>query len=406
MFSPFHLMAKPSGSRCNLDCAYCYYLEKEKLYGRKRMEMSDAMLERYVREYITLQPADEVLFTWHGGEPLLRDRAFYERALRLQQQYAGGKLIINSLQTNGTLLTDDWCKFFVDNAFLIGISIDGTEEMHNRYRRTRSRRGTWAQVMRGIELLQKHAVEWNAMAVVNHENVGEPEAFYGFFQSIDCQHLQFTPIVERDYAHPDGRHLAAPHEGHATAPMTEMSITPEEWGAFLTRVFDRWLATDIGVRFVQIFEATLAAWMGVPGGLCTMAPTCGHALAMEHNGDVYACDHYVFPEYRLGNLAEQPLAALRYHPAQLAFGANKERLLTSQCRQCKWRFACNGDCPRTRFSYNALGEAGHPYLCAGWMRYFTHVAPAMERLVALLRAGKEANAYYEMPTTSPSPARS
>ena len=391
MFDPTHIMPKPVGARCNLNCAYCYYLDKEKLYDQhRRNEMSDETLERFVREYIAIQPADEVLFTWHGGEPLMRQRSFYERALELQAKYAQGKIISNALQTNGTLLTDDWCKFFVDNEFLIGISIDGTEEMHNRYRQTRNQRGTWKQVMQGIALLHRHGVMWNAMAVVNDFNAQRPEEFYDFFRSIDCQHLQFTPIVERAHSHPDGRQLASPIEAHATAEVLPMSVKPDDWGEFLCRTFDRWVKNDVGRVFVQIFESTLASWVGQPIGLCTMAPTCGHALAMEHNGDVYSCDHYVFPEFHLGNIHQHSLAAMRYHPAQLAFGENKKRLLTSQCKSCRWRFACNGDCPRTRFTWNALGESGHPYLCAGWMRYFAHVAPTMDRLKTLLEAGRPA----------------
>ena len=376
---PVHIMPKPAGSACNLNCAYCYYLEKQKLYAESpKQEMSDETLERYIHDYIAIQPGDSVLFTWHGGEPLVRSRAFYEKALALQQKHAAGKQIENALQTNGTLLTDDWCRFLAEHRFLVGISIDGTEEMHDRYRLSRSGRGTWRQVMHGIELLTRHRVDWNAMAVVNDHNVRQPLEFYRFFKSIGCDFLQFTPIVERFYRHADGRLLASPIEGLTTAEMAPFSVAPEAWGEFLCALFDEWVRRDVGTFFVQMFDATLAGWMGVPGSLCTMAETCGHATAMEHNGDIYACDHYVFPEFKLGNLHEKSLAEMVYSPEQRQFGENKRKALTPQCKTCEWRFACNGDCPRTRFVTDATGHPGHPYLCAGWKRYFEHVAPYMD----------------------------
>lgn len=376
---PIHIMPKPAGSACNLNCAYCYYLEKQKLYAdTPRQEMSDALLERYIRDYIATQAGDQVLFTWHGGEPLIRSRAFYEKAIALQQKYAGGKAIDNALQTNGTLLTDDWARFLAEHRFLVGISIDGTEEMHDRYRLARSGRGTWRQVMQGVEHLARHGVEWNAMAVVNDFNAGRPIEFYRFFKSIGCDFLQFTPIVERFYRHADGRLLASPVEGHTTAELAPFSVAPEAWGDFLCTIFDEWVRHDVGTFFVQIFDATLAGWMNVPGSLCTMAETCGHATAMEHNGDIYACDHYVFPEFKLGNLLETPLSEMVYSRAQQKFGTDKRDLLTRRCKTCEWRFACNGDCPRTRFALSPDGQPGHPYLCAGWQHYFSHVAPYMD----------------------------
>lgn len=375
---PIHIMPKPAGSACNLNCAYCYYLEKQKLYATPKQEMSDAVLERYIHDYIALQNGNHVLFTWHGGEPLMRSREFYEKALQFQQKHAAGKNIENALQTNGTLLTDNWCRFLADHQFLVGISIDGTEEMHDRYRLSRSGRGTWRQVIHGVELLIRYGVEWNAMAVVNDYNVRQPLEFYHFFKNLGGNFLQFTPIVERFYRHADGRLLASPIEGHTTAEMAPFSVAPDKWGNFLCAIFDEWVRHDVGQFFVQIFDATLAGWMGVPGSLCTMAETCGHATAMEHNGDIYACDHYVFPEFKLGNLFEQPLGEMVYSSSQRQFGENKRKLLTRQCQSCEWRFACNGDCPRTRFVTSRDGQAGHPYLCAGWQHYFSHVAPYMD----------------------------
>lgn len=384
---PIHLMPKPAGSACNLDCTYCYYLEKQKLYAASgRQEMSDELLEKYIHDYIATQPTDNVLFTWHGGEPLMRPMNFYERALRLQEKHAQGKTIENALQTNGTLLTLNWCNFLKDNNFLVGISIDGTQEMHDHYRISRSGRGTWRQVMRGVELLQRCGVDWNAMAVVNDFNALHPLEFYRFFKTIGCDYLQFTPIVERIYRHPDGRLLASPIEGLTTAEMAPFSVSPKAWGNFLCTIFDEWVRHDVGEFFVQIFDSTLAGWMGVPGSLCTMAETCGHATAMEHNGDVYACDHYVFPEFKLGNIMEKSLESMVFSEEQKTFGENKRKLLTQQCKMCEWRFACNGDCPRTRFTQSQEGEWGHPYLCEGWQQYYHHVAPYMDFMKRQLQA--------------------
>ena len=384
---PIHLMPKPGGSACNLDCTYCYYLEKQKLYAASgRQEMSDELLEKYIRDYIATQPTDYVLFTWHGGEPLVRPMSFYERALRLQEKYAQGKTIENALQTNGTLLTLNWCNFLKTNNFLVGISIDGTQEQHDHYRLSRSGKGTWRQVMRGVEMLQRCGVDWNAMAVVNDYNAQDPLSFYRFFKSIGCDYLQFTPIVERIYRHPDGRQLASPIEGLTTAEMAPFSVSPKQWGNFLCAIFDEWVRCDVGNFFVQIFDSTLAGWMGVPGSLCTMAENCGHATAMEHNGDVYACDHYVFPEFKLGNIMEKSLESMVFSEEQKTFGENKRKLLTQQCKMCEWRFVCNGDCPRTRFMKNKDGEWGHPYLCEGWQHYFEHVAPYMDFMKRQLQA--------------------
>lgn len=376
---PIHLMPKPAGSMCNLNCEYCYYLEKKNLYtSSPRQEMSDQLLERYIQQYIETQTAEEVLFTWHGGEPLIRPISFYEKALELQQKYANGKKIGNALQTNGTLLTNEWAQFLRTHSFLVGISIDGTQEMHDRYRLSRSGRGTWKQVMQGIEIANRNGLEWNAMAVVNNFNADKPKEFYNFFKQIDCRYIQFTPVVERFFLHPDGRRLASPIEGITTAQMAPFSVRPEQWGSFLCAVFDEWVRHDVGQVFIQLFDATLAGWMGVTPGVCTMAETCGHATAIEHNGDVYACDHYVFPEFKLGNLMEKSLGEMLFSPGQIEFGENKRRLLTQQCRECEWRHACHGDCPRTRFTTSRDGENGHPYLCEGWQQYFSHVAPAMD----------------------------
>jgi len=375
---PLYVMLKPVGAACNLACDYCYYLEKSCLYAAgQRERLSDELLEKFVREYIAMQTTPSVLFTWHGGEPTLRPISFYEKALSLQRRYADGRHIDNAFQTNGTLITDEWARFFKRNNILVGVSIDGTEEMHNEYRRNRKGRPSWQQVMRGIRTLNRHSVAWNAMAVVNDFNIGEPLAFYHFFKEIGCHFIQFTPVVERFYRHPDGRLLASPIDG-AQAELAPFSVTSEAWGRFLCTLFDEWVRHDVGTYFVQLFDATLAGWMGVPPSVCTLAETCGHAPVMEANGDVYACDHYVFPEFKLGNAANAPLADIVGREELRQFGRNKRDLLTRQCRECEYLMACHGECPKNRFAHSADGEAGHNYLCEGYYQFFSHAAPYMD----------------------------
>lgn len=382
---PLYVMVKPAGARCNLNCRYCYYLEKAKLYPEeKRAQMSDELLEHFIRDYIESQTMDEVLFTWHGGEPLLRPLSFYRKAVRLQKQYARGRRIDNALQTNGTLLTEEWCQFLRDNHWLVGISIDGPEDFHDEYRLNQGGKPTFQSVMRGISLLKRYGVEWNAMAVVNDYNADYPEEFYQFFKQIGCQYLQFTPIVERLVAHNDGRHLADLND--QDAPMAPFSVTPEQWGDFLCHVFDEWVQHDVGQVYVQLFDATLANWVGVEPGLCTMARHCGHAAVMEHNGDVYSCDHFVFPEYLLGNIHDKTLVEMLYGEQQQRFSELKHNALPRQCRQCRYAFACNGECPRNRFVRSRDGEAGLNYLCRGYYKFFSHVAPYMDFMSDELRA--------------------
>lgn len=375
---PTYVMAKPVGPLCNLACRYCYYTEKGKLYpDDPRRTMGDELLERFVRQYIGMQAAPDVLFTWHGGEPLMRPVAFYRRALELQRKYADGRRIDNAIQTNGTLITEEWARFFKENGFLVGVSIDGPQEFHDAFRKSRAGKPSFLQVMRGIRTLERYGVDWNAMAVVNSLNGDHPLEFYRFFKEIGCRYIQFTPVVERLYRHPDGRALASPIEG-ATAQVADFSVSPGQWGAFLCTLFDEWVRHDVGEYFVQIFDSTLAGWMGVEPSVCTLAATCGHAGAMEFNGDVYACDHYVFPEFRLGNIFQKTLAEMMYGPGQLEFGENKRRLLTRQCKECPYLFACHGECPRNRFALSAHGEPGHNYLCEGYRKFFRHAAPFMD----------------------------
>ena len=364
--SPLYVMLKPTGSRCNLACRYCYYLEKQNFYP-EQVPLSDELLETFIRQYLEAQTMPQVLFTWHGGEPLLLPLSFYQRALELQQRYAHGRLIDNCLQTNGTLLTDEWCEFLRENHFLVGISIDGPQTFHDAYRCH-----SFEKVMRGIRLLQKHHVEWNAMATVNHLNADYPADFYRFFKDIGCQYLQFTPVVERQ----------------SGGQVTDFSVTPEQWGRFLCGVYDEWVKEDISHIFVQLFDATLANWAGEPPGICSMSPTCGRAAAMEANGDVYSCDHFVFPNYRLGNIRQQSLTTMLYGERQQQFGRNKSASLPRQCRECRFLFACHGECPKNRFLKDKYGEPGLNYLCKGYQQFFVHVAADMDFMKAELDAGR------------------
>ena len=376
--TPLYLMAKPAGSRCNLACKYCYYLEKSNLYADNPQEvMSDELLEVFIRDYIAAQTMPQVLFTWHGGETLMRPLSFYKKVIELERKYANGRTIDNCIQTNGTLLTDEWCRFFKENNWLVGLSIDGPQEFHDEYRRNRAGRPSFRQVMHGINLLNRHGVEWNALAVVNDFNADYPLDFYHFFKEIGCHYIQFTPIVERLQPHTDGRTLAAVDE-EGTGGLTEFSVTPEQWGNFLVTIFDEWVRNDVGDYFIQLFDSTLANWVGQPPGLCSMAPTCGHAGVVEWNGDVYSCDHFVFPQYKLGNITRQSISNLMRSQRQLTFGQDKRDKLPGQCRACNYLFACNGECPKNRFARTADGEPGLNYLCAGYHRFFAHVAPYMD----------------------------
>ena len=376
---PLYVMLKPIGSQCNLDCDYCYYLEKANLYGQdSRHVMSETLLEKFIKQYIESQTMPQVMFTWHGGETLMRPLSFYKKAVELQKKYAAGRQIDNTLQTNGTLLNDDWCRFFKENNFLIGISIDGPQEFHDEYRRDRMGRPSFHKVMKGIRLLQKHGVEYNVMAVVNDYNADYPLEFYRFFKEIGAQFIQFTPIVERLRKTKNPLKLATAEESADEVELAPFSISAEKWGSFLCAIFDEWVKQDVGKIFVQIFDSTLANWVGEQPGLCTMAKTCGHAGVMEFNGDVYSCDHFVFPEYWLGNINNGTLTSMMYSQKQLKFGNDKFDRLPKQCKECDFLFACYGECPKNRFINDRYGNPGFNYLCKGYYRFFSHVAPYMD----------------------------
>ena len=383
---PLYVMLKPAGAHCNLACKYCYYLEKNKLYPTaQRHLMSNEMLEQFTREYIEAQTMNQVLFTWHGGEPLLRSIDFYRKALSLQQKYAGGRRIDNVIQTNGTLLTDEWCEFFAQNHWLVGISIDGPQPDHDHYRLTAAGKPSWKKVMQGIKLLKKHGVEWNAMAVVNAYNANHPLEFYRFFKENGCQFLQFTPIVERLTRHEDGRTLASLADKDEIS-LSEASVAPEQWGYFLCAIFDEWVRKDVGKIFVEIFDCTLANWMGISPGICAYSKECGHAGVMEHNGDVYSCDHFVFPEYKLGNIRDHSLIDMLYGEQQQEFSRLKHSSLPRQCKECDMEFACHGECPKNRFMKDQYGDSGLNYLCPGYYHYYQHVAPYMDYMKQELMA--------------------
>ena len=374
---PMYVMLKPAGSLCNLSCKYCYYLEKDKLYKQcKNHVISDELLEKFIKEYIEAQTTPQVLFTWHGGETLMRPISFYKRALELQRIYGRGRQIDNCIQTNGTLLTDEWCQFFKDNNFLVGVSIDGPQEFHDEYRRTATNKPTFVKVMNGINLLNKHGVEWNALAVVNDYNADYPLEFYRFFKQIGCKYIQFSPIVERVVKREDGLTLAPGMQG-GDAGLADFSITPEQWGNFLCTIFDEWVHNDVGEYFVQLFDATLANWVGQAPGVCILAEECGHAGVMEFNGDVYSCDHFVYPEHLLGNLHTKTITEMMYSDQQNKFAKMKKQMLPQQCKECKFLFACHGECPKNRFLNDKYGNYGLNYLCKGYRQFFEHVEPYM-----------------------------
>lgn len=374
---PLYVMLKPAGSLCNLRCKYCYYLEKNALYTeQKNHVISDEMLDKFIREYIEAQTSPDVLFCWHGGETLMRPISFYRRAIELQRKYARGRRIDNTIQTNATMLTDEWCEFFRENNVLVGVSIDGPQEFHDEYRRTATGKPTFHKVMQGIRLLNKHNVEWNALAVVNDFNADYPLEFYNFFKEIGCHYIQFTPIVERRIERNDGLSLAPGME--EGGELVDFSVTPEQWGKFLCTIFDEWVRHDVGTYFIQIFDATLANWAGVQPGLCSLAKECGHAGVMEFNGDVYSCDHFVYPEHLLGNINEKTITEMMYGEKQREFAKLKHELLPQQCRECPVEFACHGECPKNRFTRDKYGNPGLNYLCKGYRQFFEHVKPYMD----------------------------
>jgi uncharacterized protein len=383
----FHILTKPVGPICNLDCKYCFYLEKEALYPQvTQWAMPDDVLESYVRQYIEAQPADKIHFAWQGGEPTLLGIDFFRKVVQLQARYANGKTIENALQTNGTLLNDAWAEFLSEHRWLVGVSIDGPREMHDAYRVDKGGQPTFDRVLRGIEVLRRHQVAFNTLITVHRANASHPLEVYRFLRENGSGYMQFIPIVERISrgATKNGLTLIAPSykEEAVVAPW---SVEPQQYGRFLCSIFDEWVRRDVGRIFVQLFDISLEMWMGMEASLCVFRRTCGAELAIEHSGDVYSCDHFVYPENKLGNIMEAGLESLVDSPQQRTFGADKNDTLPQYCRACEVRFACNGECPKHRFLTTPDGEPGLNYLCAGYKMFFNHIDPYMRFMADELR---------------------
>lgn len=387
----FNIMIKPAGSLCNLDCNYCYYLDKAEIYGGKEPVMTLEMLETCIREYIAANDVQEVMFNWHGGEPLVLGLDFYRKAVALEQKYAGDKIIRNTIQTNGTLLTQEWASFFRDNDFLVGISVDGPQDIHDKYRKDKGGAPTFDKVMRGVSLLYRNNVQYNTMTTVNHASEGRGLEVYEFLKSIGSRYMQFMPVVEH-VKYPEGKNgkplkYARPHivdpseEGASIAPWSVGSMA---FGKFMCEIFDSWVLADVGRYFVNLFDAALARWCGVMPGTCAYAETCGGNSVIEHNGDVYPCDHFVYPQYRLGNILENDLRTMMTSQEQVRFGISKRNSLPGRCVRCRYRFACNGECPKHRFNVTESGQTGLNALCDGYFMFYSHVEPYMDKMKELL----------------------
>lgn len=385
------VMAKPSSSRCNLDCHYCFYFEKEKLYPERGTDwwMDESTLELYVRQQIEAQVSGDITFSWQGGEPTLMGVEYFQKAVALQQKYADGRPIQNAFQTNGILINDEWCAFFKQHDFLVGVSIDGPADLHDCYRVNRAGKPTHQRVVQAIERLKAHGVRFNTLTVVNAKNAKSPERVYDFLTSIGSEFIQFIPLVEKQATQPTAEGLTLIHpELKQQAEVTPWSVSSSDYGQFLSKVFDRWLQKDVGRIFVNMFDSVLSAWCGQPNGMCVLSPACGHALALEANGDVYNCDHYVYPEHKLGNIHHQSLKEMNNSAQAIKFGLDKQRKLTGQCQSCEFRFACHGGCPKHRFSTSQTGEALHNYFCEGYRHFFRHSAPTMRLMRDLIARGR------------------
>ena len=391
----FNLMIKPAGSLCNLDCSYCYYLDKSGIYGGAEPRMSLEMLETVVREYIRANEVPEVTFNWHGGEPLVMGLDFYRKAVELEKEYADGKVIHNTIQTNGTLLNNEWADFLADNNFLTGISIDGPEDIHDRFRKDKGGVPTFGKVMKGLTCLQRAGVQFNTMSTVSKVGEGRGLEVYQFLKSIGSRYLQFMPVVEHVKYPLNGAGKPAktkrpfivnPNEEGAV--IASWSVNDKAFGQYMCDIFDHWVRNDVGSYFVNLFDAALARWCGAPPGTCAYSETCGGNSVIEHNGDIYPCDHFVYSEYLLGNIAKDDLKAMMTSAAQVKFGIDKRNSLPSKCVRCRWLSICCGECPKHRFNRTESGETGLNALCAGYQMLFAHIEPYMEVMKQLLLAKK------------------
>ncbi len=397
---PFHIMVKPGGSRCNLDCEYCYFLSKESMYPGSKFKMDEKLLEIYIKQYIESLQYPEITFSWQGGEPTLMGLDFFKKAIHFQQKYAKpGTRILNTLQTNGTLLDEEWCRFFKRYGFLIGLSIDGPQEVHDTYRVGKTGKGSFAQVMKGWQLLNDTGVQYNILCSVHAANQDKPLEVYHFFKGdLTARYIQFIPIVER--ATP--RTLPLADAGWRKSDnkkrvlytqsgdrVTARSVSASGYGNFLNTIFDEWVRHDVGETYVQIFDVALGAWFGQPGGLCIFSPACGNAMALEHNGDLFSCDHFVEPEYLLGNIRTRHMSELAASEKQTGFGESKRKTLTQYCVDCEVRFACHGGCPKNRFAQTPDGEPGLNYLCPAYKSFFRHIDRPMKTMARLLRQQRQ-----------------
>lgn len=380
----FNLMIKPAGSMCNLDCNYCYYLDKADIYEGKEPFMSEELLEKVIREYTEANDMQEITFNWHGGEPLLMGTGFYRKAVEFQQKYANGKKIFNTLQTNGTLINDEFASFFHDNGFLIGISIDGPQDIHDRYRKDKGRFPTFARVMNGIEKLHRHSVEFNTLSTVNKMCEGRGLEVYNFLKSIGSRYMQFMPVFEHVKYKKDSQRPYIVPPSTEGARLAGWSVSAQGFGRFLCDIFDYWVRNDVGQYYVNLFDCTLANWCGVPPGTCAYAETCGNNAVIEHNGDVYPCDHFVYPQFRSGNINETHLRDIMSAGPQMSFGLDKRNTLPTKCLKCRYFSLCHGECPKHRFNKTDIGDTGLSALCSGYMKFFEHTEPYMEIMRDLL----------------------
>jgi uncharacterized protein len=376
----FHIMAKPTGSACNLNCDYCFFLKKENLYPGSDFRMSKEVHEAYIRQLFEAHEVPQVTVAWQGGEPTLMGLEFFRHSIELQRKYAKpGTRVENTFQTNGILLDDEWCRFFHDNNFLIGLSIDGAKELHDFYRKDKGGHGTFDGVMKAVRLLQHHMVEFNILCTVNSQNADHPLDVYRFFRdTLAVQYIQFIPIAERD-------NESGYQEGNK---VTDRSVRPDQWGRFLITIFDEWVKKDVGQTFVLNFDGALAGWLGRAGTVCIFGPTCGEGMALEHNGDLYSCDHFVEPNHFLGNILKTPMIELVASDQQRKFGQDKWDTLPQFCHRCDFLSVCNGECPKNRFIETPDGEPGLNYLCEGYKAFFTHSDRAMKIMAGLLQRGR------------------
>lgn len=387
----FATMVKPIGSACNLDCCYCYYRDKSEIYAGKMPRMSEELLEEYIRQYISGASQQHITFCWHGGEPLMAGLPFYRKAVELQQKYCGNKTIENTLQTNGILVNDEWCRFFKDYGFLVGISLDGPEDIHDAFRKDCGGVNTFSRVMRAVELMAQYGVDYNILSTVNKRSEGRGAEVYKFLCSIGS-FMQFLPVVEyvrmRDT---EGKRPLIVSPDDEDAVPADWSVSAQGYGKFMCDVFDEWVKFDVGRKFVQLFDVTLANWCGVQPGLCAFCETCGDGLVVEHNGDVYSCDHFVYPEYKLGNIRDKNIAEMYGSDEQQAFGRDKREALPMECKRCNYYFLCKGECPKHRFEYAANGEPYKNVLCDGYKSFFRHTDPYMRYMKMLLDKGEPAS---------------